>query len=107
MQQETMSGLNMVEAARNGRIFTVEVIKRGNRRTGEGVGERRVMVCRRGVRKGIKGTGMSYDPISKALLTVWDVQKGAYRMVNLEKLVALKMGGKVFRWNGKRFYRVA
>jgi hypothetical protein len=100
MQQETMSGLNMVEAARNGRIFTVEVIKRTN-------GEHRVMVCRRGVRKGITGRGMSYDPISKALLTVWDVQKGAYRMVNLERLVALKMGGKTFRWNGKRFYRVA
>ena len=99
MQQEFITGQNMVDAARNGRIFTVDFIKRTN-------GELRTMVCRRGVRKGITGRGMNYDPLSKALLTVWDVQKGAYRMISLDNLVSLKMGGRSFRWNGKRFVRV-
>jgi len=96
--QEFITGQNMVDAARNGRIFTVDFIKRTN-------GELRTMVCRRGVRKGITGRGMNYDPLSKALLTVWDVQKGAYRMISLDNLVSLKMGGKSWRWNGKRFVR--
>jgi len=97
--QEFITGQNMVDAARNGRIFTVEFIKRTN-------GEFRTMVCRRGVRKGITGRGMNYDPLSKALLTVWDIQKNAYRMISLDNLVSLKMGGRTFRWNGKRFVRV-
>jgi hypothetical protein len=93
------SSLNMVEEARNGRIFTVCFRKRTN-------GEIRVMTCRRGVRKGLTGKGMSYDPLSKALLTVWDVQKGAYRHVNLSDLIWLKMGKRTFRWTGRRFVRV-
>lgn len=97
--EDRMTSLQMVENARNGRIFTVEFIKRTN-------GELRRMVCRRGVRKNLKGTGMAYDPLSKALLTVWDVQKGAYRMINLEQLVALRMGKREFRWNGRRFERI-
>jgi hypothetical protein len=99
MQQDTMSSLQMVEGARTGRIFTVEFIKRTN-------GELRTMVCRRGVRKGLTGRGMNYDPLSKALLTVWDVHKGAYRMISLDALVALRMGKREFRWNGKRFVRI-
>jgi hypothetical protein len=100
MIQERMSSLQMVEAAKQGRIFTVDFIKRTN-------GELRTMVCRRGVRKGITGRGMNYDPLSKALLTVFDVQKNAYRMISLDNLVSLKMGGKTWRWNGKRFVRAS
>jgi hypothetical protein len=96
---EKMTSLQMVEGARSGRIFTVEFIKRTT-------GELRTMVCRRGVRKGLTGKGMSYDPLSKALLTVWDVQKGAYRMISLDRLVRLRMGKRTYTWNGRRFERV-
>ncbi len=93
---ETRTALQMVEAARSGRIFTVQFIKRTT-------GELRTMSCRRGVRKGVKGVGMSYDPLSKGLLTVWDVNKGQHRMINLADLVSLTMDGKTFIWTGRRF----
>jgi hypothetical protein len=93
-----MSSLEMVEAMKSGKIFSIDFIKRTN-------GELRTMVCRRGVFKGVKGTGMSYDPLSKALLTVWDVQKNAYRMISLDRLRALRMDGQTFRWDGKAFIR--
>jgi hypothetical protein len=96
---EHMTSLQMVEGARSGRIFTVEFIKRTN-------GALRRMTCRRGVRKGVKGVGMSYDPLSKGLLPVYDVEKQAFRMINLSDLVSLKMGRRTFVWNGKRFERL-
>ena len=96
---EKMTSLQMVEGARTGRIFTVEFIKRTT-------GELRTMVCRRGVRKGLTGKGQPYDPLSRSLLTVWDVQKGAYRMINLASLVRLRMGKRTYVWNGRRFERV-
>lgn len=97
---ENMTSLQMVEGARSGRIFTVEFIKRTD-------GKLRRMTCRRGVRKGVKGVGMSYDPLSKGLLTVYDVEKQAFRMINLADLISLKMGRRTFIWNGKRFERLA
>jgi hypothetical protein len=96
--QDFITGQNMVDAARNGRIFTVEFVKRTN-------GELRTMVCRRGVRKGVKGIGHSYDPLSKALLCVFDVQKNDFRMISLDALVALRMNGREWRWNGRRFVK--
>jgi hypothetical protein len=89
-----------------GKIFTVEFHKRTT-------GELRKMNCRRGVSKGVKGTGMKYNPRERDLLTVYDMQKinegtdekGAFRMVNLSDLVSLKLGGKTYGWNaGKRVF---
>lgn len=96
---ETLTSLQMLEKARDGRIFVVEFIKRTD-------GSIRRMICRRGVHKDIKGTGMSYDPTSKALLTVWDIEAAGYRMINLADLVSLSMGSKKYIWNGRRFDRV-
>jgi len=95
-----LTTLQMVEQAGNGRIFTVDFIKRTN-------GEFRRMVCRRGVRKGLTGKGMAYDPLRKSLLTVWDVQKGAYRMISLDAVLAVRMGKREYRWNGKHLVRAA
>jgi hypothetical protein len=71
-----------------GTIFSCGFIKRTN-------GEYRKMVARLGVSKGIKGTGMSYDPAKKGLLTVWDMQKKAYRSIPYDGIVLLKSKGKV------------
>jgi hypothetical protein len=95
---ETMTALQMLESARDGRIFSVQFIKRTT-------GEFRHMVCRRGVQKGITGKGMHYDAISRGLLPVWDVNKEGYRMINLANLVSLSMGSKKYRWDGRRFER--
>jgi hypothetical protein len=88
------------EATASGKVFTVEFYKRTN-------GELRKMNCRRGVKKGVKGVGMKYDPKERNLLTVYDMQKleegaterGAFRMINLSDLKSLKLEGKVYSWD--------
>ncbi len=70
-----------------GKIFRVEFIKRTT-------GERRVMLCRLGVTKGVTGKGLKFDPAKKALMTVWDMQKQEWRMINLATVVSLKVAGK-------------
>lgn len=69
----------------NGRIFTVEFIKKD--------GSLRKMTARLGVKKGLTGKGMRYDPIERGLLPVWDMQKKDYRMVNLRTIQSLKVNG--------------
>lgn len=88
------------EKTEGGKIFTVEFIKRTN-------GELRTMNCRRGVQKGVKGVGLKFEPAEKDLLVVYDMQKieegkdekGAFRMINLADLVALRMDGKSYSWD--------
>jgi len=87
-------------ATEGGKIFTVEFYKRTD-------GSLRVMNCRRGVQKGVKGVGMAYNPAEKNLLVVYDMQKleegkdekGAFRMINLSDLKTLKMNGAVYNWD--------
>lgn len=42
------------------------------------------------------GKGMSWDPRSRDMLTVWDMDKGAYRMINGRTLQRLSAEGKVY-----------
>jgi hypothetical protein len=69
-------------------------------------GSLRDMVCRRGVREhknedgetvGLKGTGMSYDPKAKRLITVFDFQKQNYRMINELTLIEASINGTIYR----------
>lgn len=79
-----------------GRFFTVVFLKKD--------GEPRVMVCRTGVKKGLTGKGMSYNPLEKNLLPVYDVikskqeHKAEYRMIPLdpERIVEVKIRGKTY-----------
>ena len=75
--------------AGSGKIFSVEFIKKD--------GERRVMVCRRGVSKGVKGVGMSFDPKERGLFSVYDMKKGDFRFVPLDadRVIKVKGRGKV------------
>ena len=47
------------------------------------------MTARLGVRKGVTGEGLKYDPESRQLMTVYDMQKRGHRMVNTETLSRL------------------
>jgi len=51
----------------------------------------RKMVCRLGVKKGVKGVGMAYVPLEKRLVCVFDMQKNEFRMINLKTLQKLKI----------------
>lgn len=75
-------------------LFGVEFIKRSD-------GSLRRMVCRLGVAKGVTGEGRKFDPLSKGLLGVYDIQAGGYRMVPLEGVQVLRIRGVAYDHNGK------
>lgn len=78
------------EFVKNNKIFTATFVKKD--------GSVRVMNCRRGVTKGVKGVGMSYDPYEKNLLPVYDMQKGAFRMININTITELKGNGQTINF---------
>ena len=69
-----------------GTIFSVEFIKKD--------GSVRQMNARLGVKKGVKGTGMAYNPIEKGLLPVYDMANNGFRMVNLNTVTKLQIKGE-------------
>jgi hypothetical protein len=73
-----------------GKIFRATFIKRST-------GEVRHLVGRLGVTQYLKGGTMSYNPKDKGLLTVYDIQKKGYRMINIEGLQEVSFGGQVYR----------
>ena len=68
----------------NGKFFSVVFTKKD--------GTTRRMTARLGVKKGVSGKGMSYNPDDKGLIVVWDNQKQDYRMVNLSTITEFKCG---------------
>jgi hypothetical protein len=72
---KNIAGFTLLDASNNGRIFFVEFTKKD--------GSKRRMTCRRSVAKGLTGKGMAYRPLGKGLMTVFDMDKGEYRMINL------------------------
>jgi len=66
-----------------GRIFYAEFVKKD--------GSLRRMTARLGVRKGVTGKGMRYDPLERGLLPVFDMDRADWRMVNLNTLQRLSV----------------
>lgn len=56
----------------------------------------RSMVCRRGVKRHLRGGDLPYDAKSRHLLPVFDMSAEGYRMVNLDTLVSFNIGGETF-----------
>ena len=80
--------INCLEIIRksDGTFFSVLFVKKD--------GSLREMVARLGVTKGVKGVGRNYDEIKKFnLLTVYDVQKRAFRRIQLGTIKELKVRG--------------
>ena len=69
----------------NGKIFSAVFTKKD--------GEKRKMVCRKGVAKYVKGKGLKFKPEERNLIGVFDMHKVAYRFINLETLQSLKVEG--------------
>ena len=78
------------EFVKNNKIFTATFIKKD--------GTTRVMNCRRGVTKGVTGVGLAYDPYEKNLLPVHDMQKGGFRMININTITELKGNGQIIKF---------
>ena len=74
-----------------GKIFTVVFIKKD--------GSERTMNARLGVKVYLRGGQLAYDAESKGLLPVYDMQisgENAYRMINLNTILSLKIGGNTY-----------
>ena len=69
----------------NGKIFSAVFRKKD--------GEKRKMVCRRGVAKYVKGVGLKFKPEEHNLIGVFDMHKKAYRFINIKTLEKVKIKG--------------
>ena len=78
--------LASIVAASNGRFVSVTFIKKD--------GTQRAMLCRLGVTKHLKGGESTLD--ADKYLTVFDVQKEAYRAINRDTIVSVKLAGATF-----------
>ena len=82
--------INEVVQLLGDKIFTVTFTKKD--------GSVRVMNARKGVRKGVKGVGMSYNPSEKNLIVVFDMQKEAFRMINAKTILEVKADKKIYKF---------
>jgi len=73
----------LITKRNSGRIFTVSFVKRST-------GEVRKMNCRKGVKKGTNGEGLKFDPISRGLVPVFDMQKNQHRFISLDDIREIK-----------------
>ena len=73
-----------------GRIFTATFTKK--------TGEERVMNCRKGVQKGVKGTGKN-NTESLGMITVYDMQERGFKKLNLQEVTALKINKESYKVN--------
>ena len=80
---------DLVENYKGGRFFTVTFVKRTNN-------EVRVMNCRKGVKKHLKGGVKKYDPAKHNLVCVYDIQSKGYRSINLDSIKTVDMDNKVY-----------
>ena len=70
-----------------GKIFAAQFIKKD--------GSTRKMVARIGVSKNLQG-GQNGAKAKNNLVTVYDMSKGGYRMINLKTLLTLKASGSEY-----------
>ena len=79
--------LNIINKS-EGKIFSAIFLKKD--------GTVRRMRCRLSVKKGVTGKGMAYNPIKRGLLPVFDMDKNAFRMININTLTSLKVNGEKY-----------
>lgn len=85
---------NLIKAT-NGMFFSISFIKKS--------GEERTLTVKDGVEKHLvhpKGTGSNRQEHCSNLITLFDVQAGRYKSVNLDTIKSLKCGSKVM-WEEK------
>lgn len=78
----------------SGQIFTVRFIKKN--------GDERVLTGRTGVKRYVTGTGRSYDPLTKNLVSVYELNRDTkgpenYRFIPLDRLLEVRIGGETYK----------
>jgi hypothetical protein len=64
------------------KFFTARFMKKG--------GEMRTIRARLGVKKGLKGGELTYNPSERNNLIVWDLEKKAYRTIKFDNLLEIR-----------------
>ena len=82
MKITRQEALKRIKASK-GRIFYARFIKKDN--------TLRSMTARLRVSKGVNGIGMRYNPAKRGLLPVYDMDKDAWRMINIRTLQYLSI----------------
>ena len=88
-----------------GRIFTCIFIKRTN-------GSVRRMTCRTGVKVGVTGRGLKFDPDSYNLKPVYDFGIRKFRFINLSSVIFIKSSGILYTSDSiydsfrKRYFKI-
>lgn len=77
----------MVDMLSDGHIFFVVFVKRSD-------GTVRKMSARTGVKKGVKGIGLKFDPAKKDLLSVYDCRKQQFRFIPLDSIISISHNGR-------------
>lgn len=72
----------------NGQVFSVAFTKKD--------GTVRHMNCRTGVKKHLAGGELKFDPKSKGLFSVYDMQVKGYRFINLNTIQGLQIAGEFY-----------
>ena len=75
----------LIDSINNGQIFTATFIKKN--------GDTRIMNCRKGVAKHVKGGSLSFDPKERGLIGVYDLISKGYRFINRKTLTGIKYKG--------------
>ena len=73
-----------------GRFFTIAFTKRST-------GERRVMTCRLGVHKYLKGGKKAYDPEKLGLMIVWEPKSSEYKSIPTDAITELRFAGRKYQ----------
>ncbi len=94
MDQITKIKKAVIETA--GQIFSVSFVKKD--------GSTRDMVCRLNVQKDLKNTRPEANDkrietlIKNGMVTVWDMVKNGYRVINLTTIIRIKLNGVVYNF---------
>ena len=83
-----MTQKQLFQEITSGKIFTAQFIKKD--------GSRRLMNCRTNVKKFTNGKGLSFDPIARNLLPVYDLKVKDYRFINLSTLISVTIKGQKY-----------
>ena len=86
----TSSGLADFLERTAGRIFKVVFSRRSD-------GRQREMVCRTGVKVHQTGGTILFNPISRNLFSVYDIQKKSYRFIPLENVICIRFAKTNYR----------
>lgn len=90
--QKKISSTVLLDFLKNthGRFFKVVFSRRSD-------GMQRDMLCRTGVNSHQLGGTIPFNPISKGLFSVYDVQKRAYRFIPLENVICIRFAKTNYR----------